>query len=101
MDFAFCPGEGLGCFVVAFDEGIDVLDKLVDGLERCAGERFSLQNRKPDFDLIEPACLRRCEMEFHIGMFGKPVLILLACLSALIRFSIPLLRNFGIRECHQ
>jgi hypothetical protein len=30
IDFGFGPGEGLGLFVIGFDEGIDVLPELFD-----------------------------------------------------------------------
>ena len=31
-------------------------------------EGLSMQDRKPDFDLIEPTAFGRCEMEVNVGL---------------------------------
>jgi hypothetical protein len=38
MDLGFCPDERFGIFVIAFDEGIDVLSELLDGGEGGAAQ---------------------------------------------------------------
>ena len=71
------PGEGFRFFVVCFDIGIDVLFELLEVREGSAAKRSPLQDREPDFDLIEPGRAGRREMELHIGMGLEPMLVLL------------------------
>ena len=41
VDFAFCPDEGLGGFVVVGDEILDMGDEFWNALERGSVERLS------------------------------------------------------------
>jgi len=75
MDPGFGPDEWLGVLVVSFDEGIDMLAELRDGSERSAVQRLSLQDREPDFDLVEPGGPRRREVEMHIRMTFEPAIV--------------------------
>ena len=75
MDPGFGPDEWLGVLVVGFDEGIDVLAELGDGSERGAVQRLSLQDREPDFDLVEPGGPRRREVETHVRMTFEPAIV--------------------------
>ena len=75
MDPGFGPDEWLGVLVVGFDEGIDVLAELGDGSERGAVQRLSLQDREPDFDLVEPGGPRRREVEMHVRMTFEPAIV--------------------------
>jgi hypothetical protein len=59
VDLGFCPNERRGGFVVVGDEGVDVLDEFWNARERLPVERFSGEDREPDFDLIEPRGVRR------------------------------------------
>ena len=54
LDLGFGPDERLGGFVVGRNEGIDMLPELFDGAERCAAQGLALQDREPDFHLVEP-----------------------------------------------
>ncbi len=67
-DFFLGPDEGLGFVVVGVDVGIDVFLQLLEACEGGAAERLPLQDRKPNFDLIELGCACRREMKFHIGV---------------------------------
>ena len=58
MDFAFCPDEGLGGFVVVGDEILDMGDEFWNTLEGGSVERLSREDREPDFDLVEPGGVR-------------------------------------------
>jgi hypothetical protein len=75
MDPGFGPDEWLGVLVVSFDEGIDMLAQLRDGGERSAAQRLSLQDREPDFDLVEPGGPRRRVVEMHIRMTFEPAIV--------------------------
>ncbi len=66
MDLAFCPDEWPGGFVVVGDERLDVGNEFWNTLERGAVERFSREDREPDFNLIEPGGVRRRELEMHV-----------------------------------
>jgi len=50
VDFAFGPVERAGVLVVA----VDVSFEFVDAAERCTVQRLSVEDRKPDLDLVEP-----------------------------------------------
>src|SRR6266702_3137660 len=63
MDLGLGPDERLGVDVVSLDEGIDVLSKLFDRGEGCTVQRLCLQDREPDFHLIEPRSPRRRERQ--------------------------------------
>ena len=76
-DLFLGPDEGLGSVVVRVDVGIDVLLELLEACEGGAAKRLPLQDREPDFDLIEPRCAGRREMKLHIGMGFEPMLVLL------------------------
>jgi hypothetical protein len=39
--------------IIGVDEGIDMLPKLFDGVERGAAKGFAFEDRKPDLDLVE------------------------------------------------
>src|SRR2546423_1631140 len=68
VDFGLGPHEWLGIVVVALDEGIDVLLELLERGERGAGQRLTLQDREPAFDLVEPRRPRGCVVECHEWM---------------------------------
>jgi hypothetical protein len=68
IDSGLGPDERLGVSIVGLDEGVDVLSELFDRGEGCAAERLALQDREPDFDLGEPGCPRRREVELDIRM---------------------------------
>src|SRR5258708_32976986 len=76
MDVGFCPGEGFGGVVVSRDEGIDVGLEFGDGIERCAGHRFTGEDGKPDLDLIEPGSMRRGEVEVDVAVTLEPPVLL-------------------------
>ena len=65
VNFAFCPDEGLGGFVIVGDEILDMGDEFWNALERGSVERLSREDREPDFDLVEPGSVRRGEVEMH------------------------------------
>ena len=75
MDLGFGPDERPSVFVVSLDESIDVLAELGDGSERGAVQRLSLQDREPDFDLVEPGGPRRREVETHVRMTFEPAIV--------------------------
>jgi len=54
VDFAFGPVERAGVLVVAGDEAVDVSFEFVDAAEGCTVQRLSVEDRKPDLDLVEP-----------------------------------------------
>jgi hypothetical protein len=74
VDLFLGPGEWLGGLVVCGDESIDVLLQLLDVGEGGAVEGLSLQDRKPDFDLIEPGRSGWGEMKVDVGVFLEPAL---------------------------
>src|SRR5246127_751893 len=74
MDLGFGPDEWLGVLVVTLDEGIDVRPELFDRIEGGAVQRFSFQDREPDFDLVEPRGPRRGEMEVNVGVALEPTI---------------------------
>ena len=39
-------------------------------------ERFPLQDREPNLDLVKPGCSRRREVETHVPMSFEPLIIL-------------------------
>src|SRR6266540_4172133 len=63
--------------VVALDEGIDVLLEVLERSERGAGQRLTLQDREPAFDLVEPRRPRGCVVEGYERMTCEPFLVLL------------------------
>ena len=62
--------------VVGLDEGIDVLPELFDRGEGGTVQRLSLQDREPDFDLVEPGGPRRREVEMHVRVALEPAIVL-------------------------
>src|SRR5437868_14690168 len=74
MDLGFCPDERFGIFVIAFDEGIDVLSELLDGGEGGAAQGLTLENREPDLNLVEPGSAGRSKVEVHIGLMFEPAI---------------------------
>ena len=72
MDFAFCPDEGLGGFVVVGDEILDMGDEFWNTSERGSVERLSREDREPDFDLVKPGGVRRGEVEMHVLVTLQP-----------------------------
>ena len=54
MDLRLGPGKRNGSGVVGRDEGIDVLPELFDRCKGSTVQRLALQDREPDFHLIEP-----------------------------------------------
>ena len=38
-------------------------------------EGLAAEDAEPDFDLVEPACVRRCEVEVHVRMAGEPEVV--------------------------
>ena len=75
MDLGFGPDEWLGVGIVGFNEVIDVLPELFDRGEGRVVEGLPLQDREPDFDLVEPGSPRRREMETHVGMTLEPAVV--------------------------
>ena len=75
--FFLVQTKGSAFFVIRVDVCIDVFLKLLEACEGGSAERLPLQDRKPYLDLIEPGRTCRREMELHIRMGFKPVLILL------------------------
>src|SRR5690349_883794 len=76
MDLCLGPDEGGCVLVIGLDEGIDVLLELLDRGEGCATQGFSLEDRKPDLDLIEPRSPGRGEVEAYVGMTLEPAIVL-------------------------
>ena len=74
VDLCFGPNERLGAVIVVGDEGIDVLAKFGNRSEGCVLEGFSCQDREPDFNLIEPGGVRRCEVEVDMRMTPDPTI---------------------------
>ena len=72
MDFAFCPDEGLGGFIVVGDEILDMGDEFWNALERGSVERLSREDREPDFDLVEPRGVRGHEVQMHVHVTLQP-----------------------------
>ncbi len=79
FDFALAPDEGGGGLVVGGDERLNGFNPFFGTAKACAAEGFPGEDAKPDFDLVEPTCRRRCEVEVDIGVRGQPVMILLVC----------------------
>ena len=79
VDLGFGPDERLGGFVVGINEGIDMLPELFDGAERCAAQGLALQDREPDFHLVEPRGPRWSEVEVDIRMTLEPAVVPWAC----------------------
>lgn len=75
MNLRFGPNEWLGISIVGLDEGIDVGSELFDRGEGFTTERLSLQDREPDFHLVEPGGPGRCEVEVHVRMTPDPAVI--------------------------
>jgi hypothetical protein len=75
MDLGFGPDEWLVVGIVGFNEVIDVLPELFDRGEGRVVEGLPLQDREPDFDLVEPGSPRRREMETHVGMTLEPAVV--------------------------
>jgi hypothetical protein len=50
--------------------------RLIDRGEGCAAQGFSLEDRKPDLDLIEPRSPGRREVEADVGMTLEPAIVL-------------------------
>ena len=48
VDLALCPDERASLLVVAFDEGVDVRLKLMDGLEGRTVQRLPAEDREPE-----------------------------------------------------
>ena len=74
VDLGLGPSEGRGVLVVAIGEGINVLAQLLDGGEGGAVQRLSFENRKPDFDLVQPRGIRRGEVEMDILVTPQPTI---------------------------
>ena len=66
MDLGFGPHEGLGVLVVAGDKRVYVLAELRDIITGKILEGLAMQDREPNFDLIEPTTFGRCEMEVNV-----------------------------------
>jgi hypothetical protein len=79
MDLGFGPNKRLGGFVVGIDERIDVPSKLFNRCEGCAVQGLALQDREPDFDLVEPGGPRRREVQMHVRMTLEPAVVSWAC----------------------
>jgi len=54
VDFAFGLVEWAGVLVVAGDKVVDVSFEFVDAAEGRTVQRLSVEDRKPDLDLVEP-----------------------------------------------
>jgi hypothetical protein len=72
VNLGFGPDERLGGFVIVLDEGVDVGFEFVDGLERCAVKGLAGENRKPDFDLVQPGGVGWRVVEAHVLVTGQP-----------------------------
>src|SRR5258707_12553747 len=66
MDLGFGPDERLGVGVVGLNEGIDMRSELFDRGEGSTFQGFPLQDREPDFHLVEPGSPGRREVEAHV-----------------------------------
>src|ERR1700704_6303109 len=75
MDLGFGPDEWLGVGIVGFNEVIDVLPELFDRFEGRVAEGLALQDREPDFHLVEPGSPRRREMKPYVGMTLEPAVV--------------------------
>jgi len=76
MDFSFRPLEGLGSVIVGFYKGVDCLASLPWRRETRPIKRGTLQDAEPALDLIEPACVSRCEVKMNFGMLLQPAIVL-------------------------
>ena len=75
-DLGLGPGERGGIDVVGLDEGIDVLPELFDrGAWTHRADNFSLQDREPDFHLVEPGGPRRRGMEMNVRVAPEPAIV--------------------------
>ena len=64
-------------FVPDFAEVVDGLSQLLCAVEAGAGQGFSSENAKPDFDLVEPRRRCRGEVKRHVRMRFQPIAIFL------------------------
>ena len=75
MDLGFGPDERLGVGVVGLNEGIDMRSELFDRGEGSTFQGFPLQDREPDFHLVEPGSPGRREVEAHVRVTLDPAVV--------------------------
>src|ERR1700693_1474936 len=75
MDLRLGPGKRSGSGVVGLDEGIDVLPELFDRGKGSTVQRLALQDREPDFHLIEPGGPGWREVEMNVGVAPEPAIV--------------------------
>jgi hypothetical protein len=77
LDLALAPDKR-GCpLIVCGGEVVDRLLQLLGTAKARAGQGLSGKDAEPDLDLVKPARRSRREMESHVGVRGKPSLVLL------------------------
>src|SRR3546814_9535584 len=75
--FSFAPDKRCGVLVVRGSERVDGGDEVLGALEARVVERFSLEDAKPDLNLVEPAGAGGREVKGDVRMRGEPVLVFL------------------------
>src|SRR3546814_11024049 len=73
--FSFAPDKRCGVLVVRGSERVDGGDEVLGALEARVVERFSLEDAKPDLNLVEPAGAGGREVKGDVRMRGEPVQI--------------------------
>ncbi len=60
--------------IVIVAEGLNVGDEFSDARESATPDCFLRDEIEPDFDLIQPRCIRRCMVEMPSAVTGQPTL---------------------------
>jgi len=66
------PAEGLGGAVIEPHVAQDLAHQVEDGAEDAPAEAISGDKAEPDFHLVPPRGIGRCEMELHVRMTLAP-----------------------------
>src|ERR1700680_4520125 len=77
LDLALAPDKRGGPLIVCGGEIVDRLLQLLGTAKARAGQGLSGKDAEPDLDLVKPVRRSRREMERHVGVRGKPSLVLL------------------------
>ncbi len=76
MHHRFAPFERCGSGVVDLDVGVDRVAHAPRTRETGVPQRRTGQEAEPDFNLVQPACVRRRVVKMHIRMARHPVVVL-------------------------
>ena len=94
------PFDGSSGLVVVPDITKDFSSKIGDGGENAAGDDLSLNLGEPDFDLVKPRRIGRCNMDADLGMTGQEILDELGFMSREIVGNDVDLASEGLRGHH-